>query len=165
MGDPCFDWKRPCFGGFNHQNRGQAGSRYISLYVDIYVYIYIHIIYTSIYTSFTHPTNPNPTPSNPLFRRHRWLQPSVSTCLAHRDVGTSSHVEAFALNEVNSGFQLPPKEICQPVFFQPIFFGGRRYGEDGFSTHFFGGEDQVLPIFLWGKINVQPIETYTRIFW
>ena len=26
--DPCFDWKRPCFGGFNHQNRGQTGSRY-----------------------------------------------------------------------------------------------------------------------------------------
>ena len=20
--DPCFDWKRPCFEGFNHQNRG-----------------------------------------------------------------------------------------------------------------------------------------------
>ena len=27
--DPCFDWKRPCFGGFNHKNRGQTGSRYI----------------------------------------------------------------------------------------------------------------------------------------
>ena len=27
--DPCFDWKRPCFGGFNHQNRGQTGSMYI----------------------------------------------------------------------------------------------------------------------------------------
>ena len=26
--DPCFDWKRPCFEGFNHQNRGQTGSRY-----------------------------------------------------------------------------------------------------------------------------------------
>ena len=27
--DPCFEWKRPCFGGLNHQNRGQTGSRYI----------------------------------------------------------------------------------------------------------------------------------------
>ena len=27
--DPCFDWKRPCFGAFNHQNRGQTGSRFI----------------------------------------------------------------------------------------------------------------------------------------
>ena len=27
--DPCFDWKRPCFEGFNRQNRGQTGSRYI----------------------------------------------------------------------------------------------------------------------------------------
>ena len=27
--DPCFDCKRPVFGGFNHQNRGQTGSRYI----------------------------------------------------------------------------------------------------------------------------------------
>ena len=27
--DPCFAWKRHCFGGFNHQNRGQTGSRYI----------------------------------------------------------------------------------------------------------------------------------------
>ena len=26
--DPCFDWKRPSFEGFNHQNRGQTGSRY-----------------------------------------------------------------------------------------------------------------------------------------
>ena len=25
--DPCFDWKRPCFEGFNHQNRGQTRSR------------------------------------------------------------------------------------------------------------------------------------------
>ena len=26
--DLCFDWKRPGFGGFNHKNRGQTGSRY-----------------------------------------------------------------------------------------------------------------------------------------
>ena len=26
--DPCCDWKRPCFGGFKPQNRGQTGSRY-----------------------------------------------------------------------------------------------------------------------------------------
>ena len=25
---PCFDWKRPCFGGFNHQSRGHWGSRF-----------------------------------------------------------------------------------------------------------------------------------------
>ena len=28
--DPCFDWKRPCFGGVKAKNRGQTGSR--SLY-------------------------------------------------------------------------------------------------------------------------------------
>ena len=28
--DHCFDWNRPCFGGFNHpNNREQTGSRYI----------------------------------------------------------------------------------------------------------------------------------------
>ena len=26
--DPCFDWKRPSFGGLKPQNRGQTGSRY-----------------------------------------------------------------------------------------------------------------------------------------
>ena len=31
--DPCFDWKRPCFGGLKLQNRGQTGSMYI--YIDI----------------------------------------------------------------------------------------------------------------------------------
>ena len=30
--DHCFDWKRPCFGGFNHQNRGQRGSRQMSFF-------------------------------------------------------------------------------------------------------------------------------------
>ena len=24
--DPCFDWKRPCFGGLNQKNRGQTSS-------------------------------------------------------------------------------------------------------------------------------------------
>ena len=27
--DPCFDWKRPCFGGLTFENRGHLGSRYI----------------------------------------------------------------------------------------------------------------------------------------
>ena len=27
--DPCFDWKRPCFGELKPQNRGQTGSRYL----------------------------------------------------------------------------------------------------------------------------------------
>ena len=27
--DPCFDWKRPCFGGLTFKNRGHLGSRYI----------------------------------------------------------------------------------------------------------------------------------------
>ena len=27
--DPCFDWKRPCFGGLKLKNRGQVGSRYL----------------------------------------------------------------------------------------------------------------------------------------
>ena len=26
--DPCFGWKRPCFGGLTFKNRGQLGSRY-----------------------------------------------------------------------------------------------------------------------------------------
>ena len=41
--DPCFDWKRPCFGGLKPQNRGQTGSRYI--------YIYVYIMYTYTYIS------------------------------------------------------------------------------------------------------------------
>ena len=36
--NPCFDWKRPCFGGAKAQHRAQTGSR------CIYVYIYIHSI-------------------------------------------------------------------------------------------------------------------------
>ena len=28
-----FDWKRPCFGGFNYQNRGQLGSR--NVYIQL----------------------------------------------------------------------------------------------------------------------------------
>ena len=30
--DPCFEWKRPSFGGFKPKNRGQTGSRYIYIY-------------------------------------------------------------------------------------------------------------------------------------
>ena len=38
--DPCFDWKRHCFGGFNHQNRGQTGSRCVlNLWVGDYLNI------------------------------------------------------------------------------------------------------------------------------
>ena len=29
---PCFDWKRPCFGGLKPKNRGQTGSRYVYLF-------------------------------------------------------------------------------------------------------------------------------------
>ena len=29
--DPCFEWKRSRFGGFNPQNKGQTGSRYIHI--------------------------------------------------------------------------------------------------------------------------------------
>lgn len=28
--DPSLDWKRPCLGGFNYQNKGQTGSRQIT---------------------------------------------------------------------------------------------------------------------------------------
>ena len=38
--DPCFDWKRPCFGGLTLKNRGHLGSRY--LYICTYIYIYIY---------------------------------------------------------------------------------------------------------------------------
>ena len=30
--DPCFHWKRPCFGGLTFKNRGHLGSRYIYFY-------------------------------------------------------------------------------------------------------------------------------------
>lgn len=35
LNDPCFERKRPSFGGFKPQNRGQAGSRYMrDNYID-----------------------------------------------------------------------------------------------------------------------------------
>ena len=40
--DPCFDWKRPCFGGLTFKNRGHLGSRYIYIYY-IYTIYYIYI--------------------------------------------------------------------------------------------------------------------------
>ena len=33
LNDPCFDWNRPSFGGFNPQNKGQTASRYIYIYI------------------------------------------------------------------------------------------------------------------------------------
>ena len=39
--DPCFDWKKPCFGGLTFKNRGHLGSRYIYIYTHVYIYIYI----------------------------------------------------------------------------------------------------------------------------
>ena len=49
--DPCFEWKGPSFGGFNPQNRGQTGSRYINVYTK-YVFNIYYISYTiqTIYT-------------------------------------------------------------------------------------------------------------------
>ena len=41
--DPCFDWKRPCFGGLKPQNRGQTGSRYIYICIHIHIYLYIRM--------------------------------------------------------------------------------------------------------------------------
>ena len=35
--DPCFDWKKPCFGGLTFKNRGHLGSRYIYMYIYIYM--------------------------------------------------------------------------------------------------------------------------------
>ena len=35
--DPCFGWKRPCFGGLTFKNRGHWGSRYIYIF-NIYIY-------------------------------------------------------------------------------------------------------------------------------
>ena len=32
LNDPCFGWKRPCFGGLTFKNRGHLGSRYIIYY-------------------------------------------------------------------------------------------------------------------------------------
>ena len=33
--DPCFDWKRPCFGGLTFKNRGHLGSIYIYIYIRL----------------------------------------------------------------------------------------------------------------------------------
>ena len=44
LNDPCFDWKRPCFGGFNHQNRGQTGSRYtVYTIVPWMLWVFVHL--------------------------------------------------------------------------------------------------------------------------
>ena len=32
--DPCFDWKRPCFGGLTFKNRGHLGSRYLDIFLS-----------------------------------------------------------------------------------------------------------------------------------
>ena len=40
--DPCFEWKRPCFGGLTFKNRGHVGSRCI--YYILYIYIYSNIL-------------------------------------------------------------------------------------------------------------------------
>ena len=42
--DPCFDWKRPCFGGLTFKNRGQLGSRYI----DTILYLLLELIGISV---------------------------------------------------------------------------------------------------------------------
>ncbi len=39
--DTCFEWKRPCFGGLKHQNRGQTGSRYIYIYIEGMLGLYL----------------------------------------------------------------------------------------------------------------------------
>ena len=31
--DPCFDWKRPCFGGMTFKNRGRLGSRHMYIHI------------------------------------------------------------------------------------------------------------------------------------
>ena len=38
--DPCFDWKRPSFGGLKPANTGQTGSMYI--YIYLFTYTHIH---------------------------------------------------------------------------------------------------------------------------
>ena len=39
--DPCFDWKRPSFGGLKPQNRGQTGSRCIYYIILLCISLYI----------------------------------------------------------------------------------------------------------------------------
>ena len=45
--DPCFDWKRPCFGGLTFKNRGHLGSR-------LYIYI-LYIVGTWILVAYDLP--------------------------------------------------------------------------------------------------------------
>ena len=40
--DPCFDWKRPCFGGLTFKNRGHLGSRYIYMHTHHKLYKLSH---------------------------------------------------------------------------------------------------------------------------
>ena len=37
--DPCFGWKRPCFGGLTFKSRGHWGSRYIYIYINPHLYL------------------------------------------------------------------------------------------------------------------------------
>ena len=47
--DPCFDWKRPCFGGLTFNNRGNACS-----YSNVFCIIFSHIMCVySTYVQYT----------------------------------------------------------------------------------------------------------------
>ena len=41
--DPCFGWKRPCFGGLTFKNKGHWGSRYVCVYIYICVCVWIYL--------------------------------------------------------------------------------------------------------------------------
>ena len=58
LNDPCFDWKRPCFGGLKPQNRGQTGSRYIAKilpasYTPVYIHMYLRCCYMYLRCCYT----------------------------------------------------------------------------------------------------------------
>ena len=47
--DPCFAWKRPCFGGLTFKNRGYLGSRLLYIYFLKFVDVIISFIDMSFF--------------------------------------------------------------------------------------------------------------------
>ena len=80
--DPCFDWKRPCFEGFNHQNRGQTGSRYLIIVLIINSYIRKYTIFVPWEKSHG-VLSQNIWRKNQLEAKFCWLPPwffSINLC-------------------------------------------------------------------------------------
>ena len=70
--DPCFDWKRPCFGGVDLQKQRSFG-------LQVYIYICIwHMIFTSL------------SPVSILVYRHDHTVPYIMVGFLHMDLSSRS---------------------------------------------------------------------------